>query len=939
MPRTLPATLEAAMDAGNFTAYIAIGKRNYTGDPPTALSGYTTLITEVLYYSYDGLELVVKYHSANLPADDGLYVGSKYYLERGVKVSGTAHTIKTASLRFDDYMVEKEIITAYFSLFSNDERPSNVAGDDTYRNVLADLNPNDYYLGTVDFKTTALNFNHWDYQFYPAGKYVILKSYQSVLPLLRQKWLLQAIDNSDDENEDEIQFYHLTSPVRDRAWGETITTAGSFDSCAWSEDLGIFVIGGTGVLAWSVNSVEWTEVAAGSTAWTCVGWSADLGIFVAISSSHIATSSDGKNWTVTTGTPGANFNSIAWSSSLGLFVALNGSANIYYSSDGTTWNYVTKTGNIRCVAWSDDLVEFVALGTNCAYSSPDGTTWTSRTVTAKVWVDVDYSPSLGLFAAVANTGEIVTSDDAHTWTDQTVPNSNLRYGIAWSEYNAQFLAVAQSGTGNRLLYSSDGETWTEGTTGTDGAWYAVCWGESAHSWVVVATSGSVELTYSLESIAEDHTITRGDVVLLKDGVTLKFMWRDEAGTVHTDGSDSSLIHNLGYLESTDSPPASYASNERGRVTVGIHLKYKTGDIFKLAINSSQHSQYFGKVTEILDTHAKIGWRCEIELIDRFENTNGGALPSTIERISAYTPLVTTAFDKNLDATVNNLQALADAVDDLDLGGPGTQAEIYDADAKTSLADSDLFALLDSANSYVLKNITYTNIRAILKGYFDALYSADTHTHDGWIAIADAWTRTGTHTFTVPGNVTGQDEYQPGVKIKVTNGGGTVYGVIKSTAYTTLTTITLFDNDDYSLSTGTMTSPHVSYIEAPPGWPDWFNWTPSITGQSSMTISGVTINWARWKVAGHTVYYNFRGTGTVGGTGATFFYVDLPADFVSNNFGTCVAGAADGGSQVTGLGVFTGSTTPDSIGVAQYDRTNFTPGNTCILAFECFYNFV
>jgi len=59
MPRTLPAQLQTAMDAGNFTAYIAIGKRNYTGTPPTALSGYTTLITEVLYYSYDGLELVV----------------------------------------------------------------------------------------------------------------------------------------------------------------------------------------------------------------------------------------------------------------------------------------------------------------------------------------------------------------------------------------------------------------------------------------------------------------------------------------------------------------------------------------------------------------------------------------------------------------------------------------------------------------------------------------------------------------------------------------------------------------------------------------------------------------------------------------------------------------------------------------------------------------
>ena len=56
---------------------------------------YTTLITDILYYKYDGLELVVKYASPNLPADDGLIVGDKYYIERGVVIGGTPSTIKS----------------------------------------------------------------------------------------------------------------------------------------------------------------------------------------------------------------------------------------------------------------------------------------------------------------------------------------------------------------------------------------------------------------------------------------------------------------------------------------------------------------------------------------------------------------------------------------------------------------------------------------------------------------------------------------------------------------------------------------------------------------------------------------------------------------------------------------------------------------------------
>lgn len=732
MPRALPAQLESAMEAGSFSAYVAIGKRDYTGEPPSALSGHTTLITNILYYKYDGLNLVVRYHSVNLPASDGLTAGNKYYLERGVTISGTNHTIKSASLRFDDYVIHKQVVTAFFSLFSADEKPASVSGDDTYGNVLTALNPNDYYLGTVDLKPTALNLTHWDYNFFPAGKNVDLKSYQSLLPLIRQKYLIQAVDNSDDDNEDEIQFYHLTSPVNSRVWLEPGINNRTWSACAYSDSLKIFIIGGTGYFGWSEDSQNWTENAYGSGTWSAIAWSPSLGLFAALSNTHTGTSTNGKSWSVSSPAPASNWTAMAWSESLAMFVAVNGSGTLYTSTDGSTWSSQALSGSLHAVAWSDEIAEFVVIGSSICYSSPDGSTWTSRSVPAVTWVDICSSSELELFCAIANTGEIITSEDGHAWTSRTADNSNARYGISWSSYNAQFLAAAQTGTGNRLLYSSDGITWSEGTTGTDGDWYRVCWGESLHSWVLIASTGTVYLTTSLESIAEDHSIIRDDVILFKDSVTLKFLWRDENGSIHTDGASTSLIHNLGYLESTDDPPDSYASSERGSVTTGIHLKYKSGDIFRLGINSSQASTYIGMVTEILDPKAEIGWRCEIELIERFANTNAGAMPSTIERVAAYTPLVTTNFDGNLDPTVNNLQAFAERVDDLVFSPDQEIVEDFVGAMVSGNTETGIAVTYDDANGKL------NFVAEVTQAELDAHLNDTTNAHDASaIAIADS----------------------------------------------------------------------------------------------------------------------------------------------------------------------------------------------------------
>lgn len=60
--------------------------------------------------------------------------------------------------------------------------------------------------------------------------------------------------------------------------------------------------------------------------------------------------------------------------------------------------------------------------------------------------------------------------------------------------------------------------------------------------------------------------------------------------------------------------------------------------------------------------------------------------------------------------------------------PDVAAAIVAADAKATPVDADSFGLVDSAASNALKEITWAQIKAALKTYFDTLYATTTHTH-------------------------------------------------------------------------------------------------------------------------------------------------------------------------------------------------------------------
>lgn len=59
-----------------------------------------------------------------------------------------------------------------------------------------------------------------------------------------------------------------------------------------------------------------------------------------------------------------------------------------------------------------------------------------------------------------------------------------------------------------------------------------------------------------------------------------------------------------------------------------------------------------------------------------------------------------------------------------------QDNIHGATAKATPVDADTVGLIDSAASNALKKLSWANIKATLKTYFDTLYAAASHNHAG-----------------------------------------------------------------------------------------------------------------------------------------------------------------------------------------------------------------
>jgi hypothetical protein len=122
------------------------------------------------------------------------------------------------------------------------------------------------------------------------------------------------------------------------------------------------------------------------------------------------------------------------------------------------------------------------------YTRIAGIDWEIRTSAAdNQWFSVTYGN--GLFVAVAITGSgnrVMTSPDGINWTARTSAANNQWAGVTYG--NGLFVAVAVTGTGNRVMTSPDGINWTARTTPVDNEWRSVTYGNGL--FVAVAISGT-----------------------------------------------------------------------------------------------------------------------------------------------------------------------------------------------------------------------------------------------------------------------------------------------------------------------------------------------------------------------------------------------------------------------------------------------------------------
>jgi hypothetical protein len=115
--------------------------------------------------------------------------------------------------------------------------------------------------------------------------------------------------------------------------------------------------------------------------------------------------------------------------------------------------------------------------------------------------------------------------------------------------------------------------------------------------------------------------------------------------------------------------------------------------------------------------------------DTFKGYNGSAwinLPATAASNLTFTPAggvsatdVQAAIEE-LDT--EKLSAGAGAVGESNLADAAIPSKVHSASSKTPPVDADEIPLIDSADSFSLKRLTWANLKAALKTYFDTLYN-------------------------------------------------------------------------------------------------------------------------------------------------------------------------------------------------------------------------
>jgi hypothetical protein len=138
-----------------------------------------------------------------------------------------------------------------------------------------------------------------------------------------------------------------------------------------------------------------------------------------------------------------------------------------------------------------------------------------------------------------------------------------------------------------------------------------------------------------------------------------------------------------------------------------------------------------------------------------------------------------------------------------------------------------------------------------------------------------------------------------MKVQFDNEGGTKYFYITDVSLTgSNTAISIYAGDDYSLASGTITNKFYSVVENPVGFPEWFNWNPTLSASGSMVYTETVRYNSEFKLAGKECIFKLHTRGDTTGISSTeiraSFPVPMAVPFDSGGSIACTAYGIDPG---------------------------------------------
>jgi hypothetical protein len=383
------------------------------------------------------------------------------------------------------------------------------------------------------------------------------------------------------------------------------------------------VLGGS--FATSTDGITFTSKTGPSlSAWSSICYAKDINIFTAIASSapalasYIMTSSDGSLFTNRAAPAGGSqaWQSVCRANDIGLTLAVANNATtntsqILISVDSVTWALAPNAPGQGTQAWQSvcragEINLFVAVAKNATsntsqiMTSTMGTNWRFQTspVGSMSWLSVAWAPPISTLVAVGSGSNIMTSNDAITWSASLTPitsGTNVWTSVAWSTVYDEFVTVSSGGP---IAYSSDGVSWSLSSQeiSNTSSWTSVVFGNSRlDRFVAVGSLTTNNYIYS----TIDMSIYNSELNIGTVGTS----------KVRIYGSDVVIFNNPYYYAENSSVKAtaltlgsSFTDIAIPNVPNGLYLcqiwlqnavQSATAGVFTLAVNGSIQGQIIG----------------------------------------------------------------------------------------------------------------------------------------------------------------------------------------------------------------------------------------------------------------------------------------------------------------------------------------------------------